>query len=433
MSKKNFDVIVVGAGPAGLSAGYVLAKAGVDVIIIERGKFPGAKNVMGGIIYRKPFDDIMLDFYKSAPLERHIIEQKIWLLDKDSHLSLGIKTQSHNKEPYNCFSVFRAKFDKWFAKRTQEAGALLINETVVKEPIVKNGKVVGVLTDRPKGDLYADVVIAADGVQSLLAKRLGMRSSITPDKVAIATKEVIGLKEETINNRFGVSGFDEGVAIEITGPYFECVETMAWIYTNKNSVSIGVGAIVKDLIKHRINPNDLLEKVKSHPSVAPLIDGGKTKEYLAHMIPEGGFHSVPRLYTDGLMVAGDAAMFVNSIHREGSNLAIDSGKLAAKTYIEAKKRGDFSYKSLSSYQDKLEEIYLMKDLKYYRNIPRLLDEKRQLLTKYPQFIIDAMIDIYTNDGIPKPEKFKIIKKRLKTRFGYVNLAKDMFAVWRDIG
>ncbi len=433
MRKKDFDVIIVGAGPAGLAAGYVLAKAKVNVAIIERGTFPGSKNVMGGIFYRKALDDLIPEFYKEAPLERHIIEQKMWFLSEDSVFSTGIKSYKFNKEPYNCFSVFRAKFDKWFAQKVQEAGALIINETVVKDPIIENGKVVGIRTDRPDGDLYCDCVIAADGVNSFLSKTLGLREKITPNKVAVAVKEIIGLPESVINDRFGVSSDSEGVTIEITGPYFEGMESMGFIYTNKNSVSIGIGTIIEDLIEHKVNPNDLLEKFKTHPAIAPLIANGETKEYLAHMIPEGGYYAVPKLFSDGFMVVGDAAMLVNSVHREGSNLAIESGKLAAKTYLEAKEKNDFSAKSLSAYQVKMENSFVLKDLKMYRNLPHLLEEKRYLLTKYPQLIIDSMYSIYNVDGVSKPDKIKNIKEKVKKEFGYWNLAKDMFTLWRKLG
>ena len=190
---------------------------------------------------------------------------------------------------------------------------------------------------------------------------------------------------------------------------------------------------MKSQVEHKVNPNDVLEKFKTHPAIAPLIAGGETKEYLAHMIPEGGYYAVPKLYTDGFMVTGDAAMLVNSVHREGSNLAIESGKLAARTYLEAREKGDFSAKSLSAYQTKMEESFVLKDLKMYRNLPHLLEEKRYLLTKYPQLIIDSMYNIYNVDGVSKPDKIKAIKERLKKDFGYWNLAKDMFTLWRKLG
>ncbi|HHS49102.1 MAG TPA: FAD-dependent oxidoreductase, partial [Desulfurella acetivorans] len=292
--------------------------------------------------------------------------------------------------------------------------------------------VVGIRTDRPDGDLYCDCVIAADGVNSFLAKSLGLREKITPNKVAVAVKEIIGLPENVINDRFGVSSDSEGVTIEITGPFFEGMESMGFIYTNKDSLSIGVGTIIEDIIEHKVNPNDLIEKFKAHPAIAPLIAGGETKEYLAHMIPEGGYYAVPKLYTDGFMVVGDAAMLVNSVNREGSNLAIESGKLAAQTYLEAKDKNDFSAKALSAYQTKMEESFVLKDLKMYRNLPNLLEEKRYLLTKYPQLIIDSMYSIYNVDGVPKPDKIKNIKDKLKKEFGYWNLAKDMFTLWRKL-
>ncbi|MEA3306777.1 MAG: FAD-dependent oxidoreductase [Elusimicrobiota bacterium] len=431
MKKKDFDVIIVGAGPAGLAAAYKLSSEGVKVIVIERGTFPGAKNVMGGIFYRKALEDLIPDFEKTAPLERHIIEQKMWLLSEDSALGGGLRSEKFNKEPYNCYSVFRAKFDKWFAKKAIEAGALIISETVVKEPIVEDGKVIGVKTDRPDGDLYADVVIAADGINSLFTKALGLRESITPDKVALTVKEVIGLPEKVVNDRFGVLNKNEGVTIELTGPFFEGMTTMGFIYTNKASISIGLGAIVEDLVEKKANINDMLEKLKSHPAIKPLIHGGETKEYMAHMIPEGGYFAIPKLYTDGFMVCGDAAMLVNAVHREGSNLAIESGKLAAETYLKLKKAGDFSAKKLSSYQKKMDKSFVMKDLKMYRHLPKMMEDKRQLLTKYPQFAIDAAYDIYNINGVAKIDKIKAIKKRV-AKLGYIRMAKDAFDMWRKI-
>jgi electron transfer flavoprotein-quinone oxidoreductase len=431
MRKNDFDVIIVGAGPAGLAAGYVLAKEGISVAIIERGIFPGSKNVMGGIFYRSSLDDLIPDFYKEAPIERHIVEQKIWLLSEDSMFSTGIKSEKYNVEPYNCFSIFRAKFDKWFAKKAADASAMIINETVVTDLILDGNRVIGVKTDRPNGDLYSDVVIAADGVNSFLTKSLGLRKKITTNNVALALKEIIELPDKVINDRFGVSSSSEGVTIEITGPYFNKMRAIGFVYTNRNSLSLGLGVVTEDMVKLKINPNDLLEEFKKHPAIKPLINGGETKEYMAHMIPEGGYYSMPKLYSDGFMVAGDAAMLVNSIHREGANLAIESGKFAAKTYIEARKIGDFSQKTLSSYQKKLEESFVLRDLKTYKNLPKLLEEKQYLISKYPKFIIDAMYEMYSVDKVSKSEKVKLIMNRAKKELGYFNILKDAFSIWRD--
>ena len=101
------------------------------------------------------------------------------------------------------------------------------------------------------------------------------------------------------------------------------------------------------MIKAKIKPYELLDYLKTHPMVKPMIAGGESAEYLAHLIPEGGYRSVPKVAGNGVIVVGDAAQLVNAIHREGSNMAMSSGKMAAETIVQAKKRGDFSESSLN--------------------------------------------------------------------------------------
>ncbi len=431
-TKLKYDVIVVGAGPAGLSAAIVLAKAGVRVIVIERGRFPGSKNVMGGVFYSDCMKDIVDEFPGNAPVERHIIDQRIWILDEESSVGFNHKNEAFNQKPYNCHTVFRAKFDRWMATEAEKAGALIINNTVVKEPLMENGKVIGVRTDRPQGDVYADCVIAADGVNALFAQSLGMRKNIRPDAVAIAVKEVIGLDEKIINDRFNVKNSDEGVTIEMTGSFFKG-EAMAFLYTNKKSVSLGVGMVLKDVIENKINPNDLIEQLKKHPSIAPLIAGGETKEFMAHLIPEGGYKAMPKLAGNGVMIAGDAAMMVDAIHREGSNLAVTSGKLAAQTYLELKQRGsDFSENDLSLYIKKLQESFVLKDLKKYKGVPELLQTNKNLLLQYPRLLNKAAFEMLNVDGVPKKEKEKMIWKTVKKEIGIGHLVKDLFKLWRNM-
>ena len=430
-SKLKYDVIVVGAGPAGLSAAIVLAKAGVRVIVIERGRLPGSKNVMGGVFYSDCMKDVLDDFPGNAPVERHVIDQRIWILDQGSSVGFNHKNEFFNKKPYNCHTVFRAQLDRWLAGEAEKAGALIINSTVVKEALVENGKVIGVKTDRPQGDVFANCVIAADGVNSLFAKSLGLRKKIKPDSVAIAVKEVIGLDEKVINDRFNVKN-DEGVTIEMTGSYFNG-EAMAFLYINKKSVSLGVGMVLKDVINNKVNPNDLIEHLKKHPSVAPLIEGGETKEFLAHLIPEGGYKAMPKLVGNGVMLAGDAAMMVDAIHREGSNLAITSGKLAAETYLEVSQQGgDFSKKSLSLYVKKLRDSFVLKDLKKYKGVPDLLQTNKHLLLQYPKLLNQAAFEMLNVDGVSKKDKEKLIWKTVKKEIGISNLVRDLFKLWRNM-
>ena len=426
----KFDVIVVGAGPAGTTAAYVLAKAGINVVIFERGKYPGSKNVMGGILYRKPTEDIIPGFWKEAPLERNIIEQKIWIISKDSAVNVGYRSASFDKEPYNCFTVMRAHFDKWFADKAVEQGALLINETVVESLIKENGKVIGVKTGREEGDVYADVVIIADGVNSLLAKEAGFHPEIPPEKVALAVKDTIFLPKEKIEERFNIT-HNQGVSIELIGQITQGMAGGGFIYTNKESISVGLACLCSDFMKTGITPYDLINQMESHPVIKPLIEGGEIKEYSAHLIPEGGYDAIPSLYGDGYLIAGDAAMLVNPVHREGSNYATTSGMSAANTVIRAKERNDFSAKGLSHYKTLLEESFIMKDLKKYRRVSRFSVENSHMFSLYPEFINQAAHEMITVDGIPKKEKQKKIWKMFKSKRSLTNLIKDAFNIWRS--
>lgn len=431
MSEK-FDVIVAGAGLAGTSAAYTLAKAGLNVALIERGDFPGAKNVMGGVIYRQPMEKVMPGWWREAPLERPITDERIYVLTPDGMVQLGYKNARLREEPYHAFTVLRAKFDRWYADKAVQAGALLIAETAV-EDVIRDGRgqIVGVRTNRPDGDLYADVVIAADGVNSLLSKKAGLHPEWRPDQVALATKEIISLPREKIEDRFNLES-GEGAATEYFGDSTLGMLGYGFIYTNSDSLSVGVGVLLSDLIKRKMNPNDLQERFKAHPMVRKLIEGGEVKEYMAHLIPEGGYDSMPPVYTDGMLVVGDAAMLVNGLFREGSNFAAVSGKLAAQTVLYARERGDYSARTLKHYRQLLEQSFIIKDLKSYSRMSRFAHKHPAALTEYPKLLFDAVHEIKTVDSIPKRDKLVSVAKMFVKRRGAWNLARDMLGAIRAI-
>ena len=136
---EKFDSVVVGAGPAGIAAAYTMAKAGLNVLVLEKGEKPGAKNMFGGVIFRHHTEKIAPEFWKTAPIERHVVEYQYWFMTKESHLLISHRNQKFNKT-YNAFTVHRAKFDPWFAKLAEDAGAVIINRTTVDGVIKENGR-----------------------------------------------------------------------------------------------------------------------------------------------------------------------------------------------------------------------------------------------------------------------------------------------------
>src|ERR1700682_5379906 len=152
---EKFDAVVIGAGPAGTAAAITMAKAGLQVALLERGVKPGSKNVMGGILYSNYLEEIVGDSWKEAPLERPIIEERRWMMTPEATIGIDYKNLRNREHPHS-YSVLRAKFDAWFAEQAEKAGAIVVPETVVDRLIVKNSQVVGVTTGRGD-DRYGDV------------------------------------------------------------------------------------------------------------------------------------------------------------------------------------------------------------------------------------------------------------------------------------
>lgn len=403
MADDRFDAIVVGAGPAGITAARDLATAGLSVVVLERGQYPGAKNVSGGILYRHPTEEMCPGFESDAPLERPIIEQRYLALTDDAMLGGVYRSMRFAETPYNAYSVLRAEFDRWYAATAEEAGAEVYSEFTVTDLLWERGRVVGVTTGEADGELYAHCVVLADGANSLLAQRAGLHREWEPMEQALVAKELIGLPSEKIEDRFALPR-GLGAAYEIFGESTRALLGYGFIYTNRESISIGTGALLRDLIDTGINVNDMLDRFKKHPAIAPLIAGGETIEYSAHLIPEGGFDSLPRLYADGVVVVGDAAGLVNPLNREGANLAMLSGRLAAKAIIEAKERDDFSIASLARYRELLDDSVVIKDLKKIRKVTPFAHARPHLLTEYPSLISKIAHEYLTVDGVPKKEK-----------------------------
>ena len=420
--KNKTDVIVVGGGPAGISAAVIIARAGKNVVLIERGNFSGSKNVFGGAIYVQPTKEIFPNFEESAPLERKTVSHKYIMRTKKESVDVTYTARENEPESY---SVIRSKFDRWMAQEAQKEGVVLVTETLVTELVLKENKVVGVKTELE--EYFADIVILADGVNSMLAKQIGLRKEIKPKDVALGVKEVIKLDKEKIEERFNLRD-GEGAIYEIFGDPMPGMLGLGYVYTNKETISIGLGISLDELANRKLKPYELMEGIKSHPTFEPLLKDGELVEYSAHLIPEGGYKKLPKLYTHGVMVVGDSAMLVNNLHWEGTNLAMISGKFAGETAIQALEKQDFSANTLALYQKKLENSFVLKDLKTYKDVMDIVHKRSaSFLGYYPEKIAEFFKMFTSVDSVPKRQKYHAFIKGIFTDRSISELFKDAIA------
>ena len=203
----TFDAVVVGAGPAGSSAALALARAGRSVVLVERGPFPGAKNVYGGVVYGRVLDDIVPNWWEEVPVERWVVRRSTMMMTGTQSLSVDFRTDAWGSAPYNGMTTLRSHFDAWLAGKATGAGARLVTSTVATGLVRDgSGRVVGVRTDREGAELHAPVVVACDGVNSFLAKEAGLlRPDFVLEDISLALMANEGIHAESPAMRVAAS------------------------------------------------------------------------------------------------------------------------------------------------------------------------------------------------------------------------------------
>ena len=425
----KFDVIVVGAGPAGCTAGRLLAQAGLNVLIVERGQAPGSKNVSGGLIYSRLAAEIFPDFWNSAPVERAITAHQLALLSENASVALDFRNQQAATPPYNAFSVLRAHFDPWLAQQAESAGATVITGVTVDALLLEQGRVIGIQAGPDQ--IGADVVVVAEGTRALLLKQAGLREDFHPHDVSLGVKEVIALPEKTIEERFQCAP-GTGMAYTFVGQTHG-IEGGGFLYTNKASLSLGLVVKIDALYQSGRQPHQVLDEFKRQPLVARLIDGGEVVEYSAQTVHRGGFHLMSSLYGDGYVVVGSSARLLlnNIMTLRGMDFAMISAAAAAKAIQAAHSQGAYTAALLAGYETNLKQTSIYHDWQTFQATYPLLENKR-LFETYPDLACQVMEALFSPATEPGPKALAALRREMKGKVSMLDLARDVVQISRGV-
>ena len=413
----DFDVIVVGAGVAGSTAATRMAQKGLNVLLVDRAKPIGSKNLSGGVLWGHDLDEVFPNWWNEAPIERPITQKGIGMLTKESAFNISFGTEEWKKEPYNAFSVLRAKFDLWLSEQATKAGAMVVDGVNVEHLAIEEQHGVRVVkgVQQAGETITGDCVVLADGCNSRLSMDLGIRGKLDRHNYVTGVKQVIKFpSQQAVEDRFGLSP-NEGVAWEYVLGYLENgAKAGGFLYTNKDTISLGVVVNLDSIWEKGVYNHKIMESFRLHPEIARLLRGGELVEYGAHLIPVGQLNCMPQLYGPGWLVTGDAAGFVysNGLVIHGMNYAARSGILAADACVAAKKEGAFSERNLSVYQRMLDKSSIMADFNRFQTTHEFeWDDMNHFVI--PKLAEGVMKGMFTADGQPKISTEKRALRLLK--------------------
>ncbi len=423
----KFDAIVVGAGPAGSSAAYTLAKKGFKVLVVERGRSPGSKSVFGGRVYADPLREIFPEFDKSAPIHRWVTKERISLVNGNEMTSIEFESGNSRVS----FTTYLTDLSNWMAKKVEEAGGIVLTEITVDSLVLENGRVKGIRVGNE--EVFADVVVDAEGINRLLLERAGLIPKLSPSYTGLGVKEVIKLSKGDVEKNFGL-GDGEGMAWLFMGDITRGLPGGAFLYTNKDSVSLGMVIMLnKAISKVKEHISKYVEALRLHPLLEKYFSNGRIMEYSAHLVPEYVWPSIPhRLYGDGFLVVGDAAGLLLNLgyNFRGVDFASYSGYLAAQAIEKAHSLGDMSAKNLAIYQELLEKSFIFRQLRKFKDAPKMRENER-LYNLYPHLVNEVAGKIF-HAKYETPKLMEAFKEAKRGKIGWFALIKDLYEVSRSI-
>jgi electron-transferring-flavoprotein dehydrogenase len=386
--KLEADVLIIGAGPAGLSCALHLANlieqhtaarkspalSAENIYVLEKAREIGAHQLSGAIMDPVGLRELVPDFEKTAPLDTPVTGDAAYYFTRTGSFKLPITPpplQNHGN-----YVISLNKLVKWLGGLVEKKGVNLFTQFAARELLYEKNGISGVLTEdkgldkygKPKDnftpgyELRAKVTVLAEGPRGSLTKDLVQRlklDGLNPQVYGIGIKELWDVQPGRIDTGY--------VAHMLGWPLTADLYGGGWIYgLRDNRVSVGLVAGL-EYRNPLFDPHEAFQKFKTHPFLSKILDGGKLVRYGAKTVPYGGWYSMPRNYVDGGLIAGDSASLLNSQRLKGIHTAIKSGMLAAEAIYEALCAGDTSAAKLSVYQRKIDQSWLKKELWGVRN------------------------------------------------------------------
>jgi len=432
---EKFDCIIIGAGVAGLAAAMTLARNNKKFLLIEKGEFAGSKNVSGGVLWGHDLAKLVPNYWEEdTGWERFINQRRLTFMDEQSSFSVDFKSSHFNETPYTGVVVLRSKFDRWLADKVQKAidesdyamDSFIATSILVEEVLMEDGQAVGIRTGDEK--FYAESVIIAEGVNNLLTRQVGLQDKYVPaDHILTGIKEIIRFDQKVLEDRFQLRG-KSGMSNEFVGFATDGIEGGGFLYTNKDTISLGLVLGLKDLREKGKKPYDVLDTFKKHPAIADIVHDGEVVEYSAHVVSSGDKRVMPeKLYKGGLLVCGEAANLLMNAGKaiQGMDYAMRSGILAAETIVEAKDSGDFSEAKMKTYQDTLADSYVMKDINNFQEAVHMLHDP-VMYQKMPNLICDFGRNFFSIKNEPTKKAREMMSESVKKHASYWDLIKVGF-------
>ena len=435
------DVLIVGAGPAGLSCALHLANlikkhnesggkpelSAENIYVLEKGREIGAHQLSGAIMNPKALAELVPDFAKTAPLDTPVTDDAALFFTEGSSFRFPITPPPFKNKGNYVISLSR--LTKWLGSLVEKSGVNLFTQFGGAQLIYERQGIAGVITEdkgldknakhksnyTPGYELRAKITVLAEGPRGSLTKQLVEKyelDNINPQIYSIGIKELWDVQAGRIEPGYVAHTLGWPVATDMYGG--------GWIYgLSNNRVSIGL-VIGPEYSNSQFDPHEAFQKWKTHPFIRKVLEGGKLVRYGAKTIPAGGWYSMPRNYVDGGLLIGDSGGFLDSQRLKGIHMAIKSGMLAAETIIDALKTGDTSAKALSAFPKKVEQSYIKKELWAVRNFHQsfkyglygaLFHTGLQFVTGGrglidPMHVHAGYQDYKKINGRPAPERFK---------------------------